>query len=84
MRLDELPLDQPAIITGIDWAMLGEGSARRLRALGFETGVMVEALHKGVFWWRDPIAIRVGRMTIALRKAQAAAIAVSVVEVAVA
>lgn len=77
MRLDELPLDQTAVITGIDWASLGDGPSRRLRALGFEVGVVVEALHKGIFWSRDPIAIRVGRMTIALRKIQAARISVS-------
>jgi ferrous iron transport protein A len=79
VRLDELPLDQPAMITGIDWASLGEAPALRLRALGFETGVAVEALHKGVLWSRDPLAVRVGRMTIALRRVQAAAIEVAAI-----
>jgi ferrous iron transport protein A len=37
--------------------------------------VPVEKLHKGPFGI-DPIACRIGRMTIALRTAQAAAIAV--------
>lgn len=77
MQLDELPLGQQALITGIDWSLLGEAPSRRLRALGFEAGVTIQALHKGVFWSRDPMAIRVGRMTIALRRIQAAAIAVS-------
>lgn len=79
MQLDELPLDQPAVITGIDWAKLGENPALRLRALGFDVGVAVEALHKGILWTRDPLAVRVGRMTVALRRAQAATIAVELV-----
>ena len=54
--------------------MLGETAARRLRALGFDDGVAVEALHKGGMIAKDPIAVRVGRMTVALRKLQAAAI----------
>lgn len=51
-----------------------DGEGHRLRALGLEEGVAVEALHKGILFWRDPIAVRVGRMTIALRRKAAAAI----------
>lgn len=77
MRLDTLPLNLPAVITGIDWDMVGETAARRLRAFGFENGVSIEALHHGGMIARDPIAFRIGRMTIALRRAQAAAISVT-------
>ena len=45
-----------------------------MRALGLEEGVAIEALHKGILFWRDPLAIRVGRMTIALRRKAAAAV----------
>jgi ferrous iron transport protein A len=74
VTLDQLPLNQPAHVESINWALLGEAGARRLRALGFDTGVKVEALHYGGVIAKDPIAVRVGRMTVALRKAQAAAV----------
>jgi ferrous iron transport protein A len=73
--LDKLPLKADGEIVGVDWAMLSEKDARRLRELGVDEGVPVEKLHKGPFGL-DPIACRIGRMTIALRSAQAAAIAV--------
>jgi Fe2+ transport system protein FeoA len=31
-------------------------------------------MHKGILVWRDPLAVRVGRMTVALRSNVAAAI----------
>ena len=75
MRLDELPLRRPAHIAAIDWNVLDVASARRLRELGFDEGVAVETLHRGPFGY-DPIACRIGKMTIALRKALAAAVTV--------
>lgn len=75
MRLDELPLRQTAHVATIDWEALDASAARRLRELGFDEGVMVETLHRGPLGL-DPIACRVGRMTIALRKALAAAVTV--------
>jgi ferrous iron transport protein A len=76
MRLDEVPLDQTAVITRIDWTALGERAARRLRALGFDVDAEVQPLHRGVLWSSDPVAVRIGRMTVALRKVQAEAIEV--------
>ncbi|KKC27044.1 FeoA family protein [Sphingomonas sp. SRS2] len=73
--LDKLPLKTRGDIIGIDWAILSEKDARRLRELGVDEGVAVEKLYKGPFGI-DPIACRIGRMTVALRTAQAAAIAV--------
>jgi ferrous iron transport protein A len=75
VRLNELPLRQATTIAGLDWDMLGQGEAKRLRELGFDEGVAIEALHHAPFG-RDPIACRVGRMTVALRRASAAAIRV--------
>ncbi len=74
MQLDQLPLNQNAIVCAIDWAAMPEGEGHRLRSLGLEEGVAIEALHKGILLWKDPIAVRVGRMTIALRRKVAAAI----------
>lgn len=73
--LDKLPLKSGGAIVGVDWDKLSERDARRLRELGVDEGVPVEKLHKGPFGV-DPIACRIGRMTVALRTAQAAAIAV--------
>lgn len=78
MRLDELPLRHPAHIASIDWAALEPAEARRLRELGFDEGVSVEALHRAGWFGGDPIACRVGRMTVAIRRAQAAAIQVAI------
>lgn len=75
MTLDKLPLKTGGAIVDIRWDELSERDARRLRELGVDQGVMVEKLHKGPFGI-DPIACRIGRMTVALRTAQAAAILV--------
>ena len=74
VQLDQLPLNKSATVRAIDWAAMPEGEGHRLRSLGLEEGVRIEALHKGILLWKDPIAVRVGRMTIALRRKVAAAI----------
>lgn len=74
MQLDQLPLNQHATVRSIDWAALPDGEGHRLRSLGLEEGVRIEALHRGILLWKDPLAVRVGRMTIALRRKVAAAI----------
>ena len=75
VSLDQLKLGTRAVVTGIDWDSLDEGEACRLKHFGFDAGVIVEPLHLGPFG-RDPIAIRVGRMTVAIRRAHARAIRV--------
>lgn len=77
-RLESVPLDtldigQAAEIHEVRWAKLDESDAARLRHFGFDEGVRVEPLHSGAFG-RDPIAVRVGRMTVAIRRKHAAAI----------
>ena len=74
--LDQLKLGARARIAAIDWESLGERESSRLRQFGFDEDVMIEPLHLGPFG-RDPLAVRVGRMTVAIRKAQARAIKVS-------
>ncbi len=78
MNLDTLPIGQPARISAIDWTAIPESEGHRLRSLGIDSGVQVEALHKGILFWRDPIAVRVGRMTVALRRKVALAISCEV------
>ena len=75
LRLDQLPFRTPARVTGIDWTCLSDGDARRLRNLGFDEGVRIEALHGGPIG-RDPLAVRIGRMMVAIRRAHARTITV--------
>jgi ferrous iron transport protein A len=79
VSLDQLPYHRPAKVTGIAWESLTQSDARRLRNLGFDEGVAIEALH-GAPFGRDPIAVRVGRMQVAIRRAQARTIMVEATE----
>jgi ferrous iron transport protein A len=79
LRLDQLPFRTPATIRAINWALLSEADAKRLRNLGFDEGVEIEALH-GAPFGRDPLAIRVGRMMVAMRRVQARAVSVALEE----
>ena len=74
MQLDQLPLRQKWRVSDIEWNNISESEGHRLRSLGLDEGVTVEALHRGIFLGRDPLAIRVGRMTIAVRRKVASAI----------
>lgn len=74
LRLDLLPMRTHATIRAIDWGSLGD-DARRLRNLGFDDGVAVQPLHAAPVS-HDPIAVRVGRMTVAIRRAHARAMTV--------
>ncbi|SLJ97525.1 MULTISPECIES: FeoA family protein [Novosphingobium] len=78
MTLDLLPVGQGARITAVDWKCLVDEEAHRLRALGIDEGAKVSVSHRGVFGGRDPIAISVGRMIVAVRRAHAAAMEVEV------
>lgn len=77
MKLDDLPMRRVARIAAIDWPLLPQADAKRLRNLGFDKGVAIEKLHRAPLG-RDPIACRVGRMTVAIRRAHAIAITVAV------
>lgn len=73
--LDQLPYRAPAPVASVDWDALEPQDAKRLRNLGLDTGVEVEKLHSAPFG-RDPIAIRIGRMQVAVRRIHASAIQV--------
>ena len=75
LSLDQLEVGTKARVLAIDWPALEEAEARRLRHFGFDDGITVEPLHLGPFG-RDPIAIRVGRMTVAIRRRHAGAVRV--------
>ena len=74
MQVDKLPLRQKMRISSVDWTQISDNEAKSVRAMGVETGSIIEALHRGILFWRDPIALRVGRMNIAMRTKTASAI----------
>ena len=77
MTLDLLPLGQRAVVTAVDWAVLAPDEAQRLQALGLDVGARVALAHRGVMGGGDPLAVSIGRMTVALRRAHARAMTVS-------
>ena len=79
MTLDLLPTGQRARITAVDWSLLVDEEAQRLRALGIDVGARVAVSHRGVISGRDPIALMIGRMTVALRRTHARAMQVELV-----
>ena len=75
LSLDQLKVGTKALVLSVDWAALDHSEACRLRHFGFDDGIAVEPLHLGPFG-RDPIAVRVGRMTVAIRRKHAGAVRV--------
>ena len=71
MTLDSLPIGQRAAVVAVDWHVLPAEEAQRLQALGVDVGARVAVAHRGVFGGADPIALTIGRMTVALRRSHA-------------
>ncbi len=76
MTLDSLPIGLSARITAVDWSSLAGEEGQRLRALGLDVGAKVAVAHRGIFAGADPLAITIGRMTVALRRVHAKAMQV--------
>ncbi len=74
VTLDHLPVGSTARIASVDWDALAASEGRRLRELGLYEGVDVEMLHRGALFFRDPLAIRIGRMRVVIRTVHAAAV----------
>ncbi len=73
MTLEGLARGHRARIVSVDWDRLAPEDATRLQALGLDVGARVAIAHRGVFGGRDPIAVMIGRMTVAVRRVHAAA-----------
>jgi len=76
--LSELKIGEISVISGFDTARLedrefADDLEDRLLEIGFEEGLSVELLHKGPIGG-DPLAVKIGPMTVALRKMEAEAI----------
>ncbi|NYH96910.1 FeoA family protein [Novosphingobium marinum] len=76
MTLDDINPGQAARIMAVDWSRLVSEEALRLRALGIDVGAQIRVAHRGVFGGRDPLAIEIGRTTVAVRRAHAEAVEV--------
>ena len=76
LSLDSLEPSRPAEIVAVDWDILVPEEAKRLRALGIDEGAEIEVAHRGIFGGRDPLALKLGRMVIAVRRSHAAAMIV--------
>lgn len=63
-------------VLSVDWERLDPTEGRRLRALGLDAGAVLKLAHRGILFGRDPMAVEIGRMTIALRRSHALAISV--------
>lgn len=81
VTLDELPLGTPARIASVDWSALVAEEAQRLQALSLDVGARVTLSYRGVFMGRDPLAVEIGRMTVALRRVHARAMTVEPIDV---
>lgn len=75
-QLGQLPAKARGTVATIDWAALSAGEARRLREFGLDEGVAIELLHPSTIGG-GPLACRIGRMTIAMRRHVALAITVT-------
>ena len=76
--LSELEIGETGKIAGFDTSRVEDQEFAadledRLLEIGFEEGLIVELLHVGSIG-RDPMAVRVGTMTVALRRMEADAI----------
>ena len=76
MTLDTLPANRRARIVAVDWGQLAPEEGQRLRALGIDEGAQVAVAYRGMLLAKDPLAVEVGRMTVALRRAHARAMTV--------
>ena len=81
MTLDLLPIGVLARISTVNWPQLVAEEAQRLQALGVDVDAKVSVAHRGVFAGNDPIALTIGRMTVALRRAHAQAMTVELIKV---
>jgi ferrous iron transport protein A len=72
MTLESLEPGQRARIVAVDWSRFALEDGARLRALGLDAGARIAVAHRGVFGGRDPLAVIIGRMTVAIRRVHAA------------
>lgn len=77
MTLRDLPKDTPAKIIAISGA--NQDLETRLREIGFAEGDRVEMQHQGLFG-RNPMSVRLNGAHIAMRRNEAEAVLVEIVD----
>ncbi|MDE2308328.1 MAG: ferrous iron transport protein A [Xanthomonadaceae bacterium] len=75
MRLSNLPKGAPAVVDCVDDAHPSDPIAQRLRDLGFVDGEPVRVVATGPMGG-DPLLIQIGSTRFALRRSEAARVAV--------
>jgi ferrous iron transport protein A len=80
-HLGQLRKGESAIVTGLSVSSQPEHTAlkTRLLELGFAPGEPIRVVAES-FPWRDPIAVRIGNTTFALRRHEAAMITIACVD----
>ena len=79
LTLDLLAPLERAEIVHVNWSALAPDEGKRLRAMGIDEGARVAIAHRGIFVGKDPIALMVGRMNVAIRRVHARAMTVRLV-----
>lgn len=79
--LDKLQVGDSALVTEVSENIIASAKSsfdvvRRLKELGFVKGESVKILHRGYFGG-EPLAVRIGQSTFALRRFEAALIGVA-------
>ena len=75
MKLSDLPVFAPATVVDVLDTISVDTISRRLRELGFVKGEPVKVVGRGVFGG-DPLLVQIGFTRFALRRSEAARIAV--------
>ena len=75
MRLSELDKGQAATVIRVDDVAPGDAIAGRLRDLGFVNGEPIRVVAQGPIG-ADPVVVQIGFTRFALRRAEAARVAV--------
>lgn len=78
MNLTDSPVSKPLRVTGVSMTTDDDVISRRLLELGFIQGAVIEVRHEAPFL-RDPIAVLVRGMVVALRRYEAERISVELV-----
>ncbi len=76
LSLDQLKPRLAGHVRGIEGDPATDSISRRLYELGFHTGATLQVLHRGPFGG-NPLSVQIGSMVVALRKAEAARIHVT-------
>lgn len=72
--LDQLKVGQSGLVSSIrQFTQIDEKLVHRLMEIGFIPGEPLQVLHKG-FFGGEPIAVKIGQSTFALRRFEAALI----------